>query len=339
MALGTSNISTTLVRDEIGESTNKVSELVLSPNVNYFGFNTPGYYNNVFWGKDVTGRTGTSANYPLGLFRGYDHDWVTRMMGGRTRISDDDYEATTVIQISVALAAPFLETKPDVTIDYYFTVQFSRQDDFHQGGGTDIITNVPKSINSTNETFTVSFENDAPPDGGAALAENETFYINVIRESSPERRWYIQGEDLITSNQGGDNYVQSFTVPEDPYTYQVYISDVTMNAWMSPEQTAAGVITVNADVRVAGTVDVEIEMSDTDSTPFSGNVTSVTRTADYGANSISEAGTTTSYDTSYTITNINWMTEGMTVYYRYREVGGSWSDVKSTIVQDTASQQ
>lgn len=66
MALGETNINTTLVRNSIGESTNSIGELRTSMLLNYWGFNSV---------QKGWGNLHPVAPYRIGDFRGYDHNF------------------------------------------------------------------------------------------------------------------------------------------------------------------------------------------------------------------------------------------------------------------------
>lgn len=82
MALGTTNITTTIVKNEISESSNAVSVLCSSSNVNQWALHKPAFYGTGYdaWTVDSNYYSGfkpallaASNNYRLGDFRGYDH--------------------------------------------------------------------------------------------------------------------------------------------------------------------------------------------------------------------------------------------------------------------------
>ena len=320
MVLPENNIRVSQVRNILGEDTNKISELVLSPNVNPFGFNSPSsIQNNTFWG--VTDRSGSTIGYPLGAFRRYDHEWIARMFGGVSVISDDP-EDWTVLKITIPLASGILLDKPDVTTYHNFTVKVSKTNDFHQGGGITIADGITVGIDNDNPSFTVQFNADnIGAEGG------DTFYCYVLHNSSDERRWYIPGASLGTANQGGDEYVTELQMPEDPYTYNVSIKEVTFSAIddsLTGIKAVTGRVTVFSDTRTSGSVTVTIQYSGSDGFASSDTGT-LTITVNYPAGRNQETTEIASED-------VNWLSVGDTVYWRYRVNGGSWSSTRTTTV-------
>lgn len=84
MALGTTNITTTLVKNTLSEDSNAVSHLGTSPNINKWSPNRPGiWYSNNTGGSNWLPSIGTQptfvpyypAPHQLGKFRGYEHTY------------------------------------------------------------------------------------------------------------------------------------------------------------------------------------------------------------------------------------------------------------------------
>lgn len=77
MAIGLTNITTTLARNALGESNNNIGLLCSSPNLNQWALYKPANYgsgNDCRSGVKPIGPATNTSGYRLGDFRGYDHD-------------------------------------------------------------------------------------------------------------------------------------------------------------------------------------------------------------------------------------------------------------------------
>jgi len=257
-------------------------------------------------------------------------------MGGVMRISPDNYHETMVMRVSVIPAAPFLTDKPDVSIDHIFSVEFSRTNNFHKDGGSLILDNVTKSISLAQGYFDFSFDNQNPPDGGAALGENDTFYINIIHHSSPDRRWYISGESLATSNQGEDNYVTSHQVPEDPFTYNLgyQTSAVSFQDNSIPDELHRIIVDIMSDTPTGGYVNIAIQAAD--NFDFINYVSANQSSVYYTANSTpgtSQKNGSVSFDVTTGLQKR--LAPGDTMYWKV-SLDGIWGGTHQTTVGNSA---
>jgi hypothetical protein len=299
----------TAVRNAIGESSNKLSELVLSPKVNQFGFNVPESIQlNTFWGKTVAERTDTAFNYPLGLFRAYDHDWIAWSKPIPVT-SDVDVSQDLTTLIGLRKAAPFLETKPYVAVAHNFTVEFSRTDNFNKGGGVEIFTG------NVTDSFEVVFSKQYPPDGGVALNVGDTYYLNIIHNSSPDRRWFIEGSSLSQANSAGDNYIYQQEVPaggEVSYSLNIisefYVASENYSDTLKYQAVASLtcrlVKTIDGVAQTGATANLTLEMHTETTTGLIGNAVDISKSistdqdttfslqASYPKNSDTEIGDT-----------------------------------------------
>lgn len=76
MALPTTNITTTSVKNTLGEDSNAVSHLATSPNINKWSKSKPQSSTNYTYGLDLSNNWSyatPTSNYTLGSFRGYNH--------------------------------------------------------------------------------------------------------------------------------------------------------------------------------------------------------------------------------------------------------------------------
>ena len=344
MALPNTGISTSLVANTIGAGSNDVGTLCTHPNVNEFGFNTPDATQmSNYWGKTVQERveqgngylTPGAIGYPLGVFRGYDHNWLTfkaNNFGERSPDSNDYYKPL-IIQFPIQFTKASMSNMPFVPVGHTFSVYFNRVNNFTAGNGT----LMPEYTNVTGAypymEINVSIFN--PPDGGSALAENSTFYLKVVHNSSPERRWFISGETHQTASAGGDSYVFQVTVPNDPYTYVInlgtysgifveynttYIYNVNVN--------------INADLRVDTQVPVEVQISK--SSDFSVTVFTQTGTISCLKNTTSPGTAVPSGSGLFSFPTAHQsFIVGDTVYYRVKINNGSYSTVQTGTVVNT----
>lgn len=295
MALPTTNITTTMVRNAIGAATNNVGELVTSPLVNNVGFNSPdNIQNNLFWGKTRAKRQAMSA-YPLGAFRGYDHDWVAFRLIESLGSPSADIDTQVNISVPIGFAFPNLENKPSVSVSHSFTVEWSRTNNFGQVAG-DIIFN-----GNASNTIDFDFLASNPPDGGAALSEGGTFYVKVNHLSSPARRWWIEGLNPLAAASGGDSYIIEGVVPHIPIeTYNALVESFAASAY-SEIRNANASITIRLQRLLDGvvqpasgkTASLTLQMSARDD--LNNTATSTTQNK-----VISEAGATTySFSVNY----------------------------------------
>jgi hypothetical protein len=220
MALPNTGINTKLVKTAIGTTSRNVGVLVTHENVNEFGIDSPQSMQDIFfWGKSAAERIGSLRGYQLGMFRGYRHEWVAFRFFDLALTSINDYYADMKMKMVLIFASQKLENKPLVEVYHEFSAYFSRTNNFHQSQGTLIGQanfedkypgGVELSLNPSN-----------PPDGGAPLAELSKFYINIVHNNSPLKRWFVFGKNAQQAADGGDSYVREMTVPENSYTESV----------------------------------------------------------------------------------------------------------------------
>lgn len=265
--LPNTGITTSMVARAIGASTNDVGALCCHSNVNQFGFNSPDINQmKKYWGKTVQERieqgngylTPGAIGYPLGVFRKYDHDWVTFKGDSPFKSPESDsYWKPLKVRIPIPVAAAFLLDKPAVSVQHTFDVYFNRINDFTHGSETQIADN----ITGSSPYLEININLNNPPDGGSALQENDVFYIKVVHVSSPERRWFVPGWTHLEAAAGGDYYIGSVTVPEDPYTYSLY-NGVPVAIFVENPSFALYTISVDiyADMRTSSTVNIKAQL-------------------------------------------------------------------------------
>lgn len=274
------------------------------------------------------------APFKLGDYRGYDHDW---------RCWSYDSNQQNATDWGQSLSVTFnLKWFPGWSVEdgtnHLFDILFKRTNDFHQGGYTTISSNVALN-NATEYTFTFSY-ND-PPDGGAALAENDTVYIAIVHKGSNDRRWDLNMATVPPTNYiSTDPYwVQAVTVPDDPCHYRVYLSAQTANIYRTASKSGLlGAVTIMVDTRSNQTVTVQTEFCE--SSAFDVDVQTVTSSDTLAAST--SPGTYQARTINIASTPQQSFAVGDTVYYRSRissVVGGAtyetdWSDVASLIVDD-----
>lgn len=94
-ALATTNLTTMMVRNALGETVNKVKELCTSTKINPWALYKPAYYggngNNSRSGVDPTNYPMAEDGYRLGDFRGYNHDALPPLVLGETSYTATGY--------------------------------------------------------------------------------------------------------------------------------------------------------------------------------------------------------------------------------------------------------
>lgn len=251
-ALPLTGISVSLVRDTIGAGSNDVGTLFLHPNVNEWGFNCPGQNNmKAIWGKPSSERAklsplnanytpvfGVMPGYNLGYFRGYDHNWVTYMMGTLDDVFTD-YEHALKFRLSVE-PIPKLSTKPvpSPAIEHTFKLEFARNSAQFDLGTATVINS---AFIATAPYTEFQFDASTPPDysTNGALDEGEAFYIKVTHTSSPERRW----KDIVS-----DSFITEFTTPESAYSDTMEYRNFVITAIKRTAAPATTIFKVEADL-------------------------------------------------------------------------------------------
>ncbi len=209
MSLPTTNITTTIVANAIGESSHDISVLRNSTKNNYWGFSSD-YVASKYWGKrrqDVL-----PVAYALGDYRGYDHFWRCFAFGEYINNSVS-WEDGNDIDFNL-IYFPSWST-PDGTT-HHFSVEFKRTSDFDKGDGTFIYNDLAV----TNGGFNIFFRNDNPPDGGVDLEEGQEIYFKIKHLSSDVRRW--DDEMTLFPHDNTDEYIIPITVKDKGWTYFTY---------------------------------------------------------------------------------------------------------------------
>lgn len=226
MALPTTNITTTLVRNTIGESVTKVSILRNSAKNNYWGFNSA-YVADKFWG--IKRADGIPVQYDLGDYRGYDHYWRCWAFDSLVNTSGY-YEAGTTLLISLINFPSWAAA--DGT-EHHFSIEFKRTNDYQHGSGTFIETD---RFTTGNTSFSTSFSNVSPPDGGTALEEGSTVYIRLVHLSSETRRWDENMSSISPTNE--NEYIIPITIKNKGWSGDIYPYSIT--CWGSTLENQVG---------------------------------------------------------------------------------------------------
>jgi hypothetical protein len=218
MALGNTNITVTLVKNTIGETTNRISELVLSEKVNRWGINFPSMS-----GLDVAkwwGKPNPAAPYPLGIFRGYDHTWRCFSFGEKNVPSYNDWQQH-YITIPIRFF-PAWSVEPAVT--HYFSIWYKTTSDFEHGG-YQVVNDNDYTVNNDG-TITINFNPLSLPFGGGESPGNRHYYYYIIHYSSPARRW-DDNASLEVLTQKGSNWgiLVDVYVPAYPWNETVWIGN------------------------------------------------------------------------------------------------------------------
>ena len=251
-ALPLTGITTSMVASAIGEASNDVGTLFLSDKVNEWGFNCPGQNNmNAIWGKPPSERAklsplnanytpvfGVMPGYNLGYFRGYDHNWVTYMMGA---IVDNftDYEHALKFKLSIE-RIPKLSGKPDPSpaVEHTFKLEFARNSNQFDLGTATLINNAFIAVEPYTE---FQFEARYPPDytANGSLDEGEHFFIKATHVSSPDRRW---------SDEMSDTFIYEFVTPRSTYTNTMEYRNFVITAVKRTATPATTIFKVEADL-------------------------------------------------------------------------------------------
>lgn len=182
MALPTSNISVSLVKNTLGESATTVSGLVTSPKVNRWGFNSPNIaQQNKYWQV-----YNPPAPHELGCFRGYDHYW--RCYGIKEIITDDSFNNCQSGYITFSTGYFPSWSTPVSGITYSFDVYFSRTGYNYIYMGTYSITD--------SGSFQIYIDVTNAPDG-QPISTMTDFYIKIKAKDTTSRRWSHSWE-LVT---------------------------------------------------------------------------------------------------------------------------------------------
>lgn len=314
MALPTTNISVTLVKNAISESTTDVGGLVTSLSVNVWGINSPdGAQQNRCWGV-----LNQASPYQLGMFRGYDHTWRCWALEEIAQNSSDFLDP---ISASLILRGFPGWSIADSAI-HTFDILFKRTSNFEQGGYTTLSANMTMQ-NLYEYQFT--FSTTSPPDGGAALTAGQVVYIAVVHKSSPVRKWDDNRSATPYEYQIGTNntWIKAITVPSDPYTYNLSIYDEQsyMTIINPSDKYLTSSLTLRIDTRTDQTVSCESQYSK--NSDFAVEVQSLSDTQVVTKNST--GGSPELRDFTMQSAPSNYFAVGDTVYYRSR-ISYSYSD-------------
>ncbi len=226
MTLGITDITTTLVANIIGENSNDVGTLRNSSKNNYWGFKSE-YVEDKYWGKPRD--SVLPVFYSLGDYRGYDHYWRCWAFSSLVN-SSGYYEAGTTLLISLINFPSWANA--DGT-EHHFSVEFKRTNDYQHGSGTFMETD---RYTTGNTSFSTSFSNTSPPDGGAALVEGSTVYIRLVHLSSEERRWDDDMSSIPATN--GNEYIIPITIKNKGWSGDIY--PFSISCWGSTLENQVG---------------------------------------------------------------------------------------------------
>jgi hypothetical protein len=339
MALPSTNITTTLVGQELGLNTHNVSTLCLSSLVNEYGFNSPDYKEqSAYFGKTPYQRQNENQTvfpkqgYPLGVFRNYDHNWITFTGNNGYKTSDSiNYYSPIYMRLPIVYAKEDMSTKTPVTIAHTFDVYFNRY-------GNDFVhTNFVKMISDQTgyyPYFQFQINPQSPPDGGSALTVGSTAWFKVVHKSSPDRRW-ISGIDAISNNGDGECYIFSVVIPSDPWTNSMRYTDLTFFAYRKTGN--SGIIAslnILGDLRVQNN-NVNIKFEIASDSNFTTNEFLTNTSATCNANTTSPGTSVQSGSAYFDLSSaISKFSVGSTIYYRVNFNNDGWSQTYSAIVSN-----
>ncbi|WP_321425007.1 hypothetical protein [uncultured Bacteroides sp.] len=325
MILPNTGITTSLVSSTIGQASNQVSTLCLSDKVNMYGFNSPDYLEqDKFFGKNPTERNvinqGVSkVGYPLGVFRGYDHNFVTFR-------NDEPYLDNTLSQFdgTIYVNLPIIPMGgTDITsTDHTFAVYFNRINDFTHT--SHVAVNLGNNLGSyPNWYFTINVNN--PPDGGAPLTPGSVVYFKIVHLSSPSRKWV--GDDSITF---------PITLPVNPYSNIVYPNVYCFSSYISGTYYFGANIDIMSDTQANGIYTVFLECSTNSGflNPVGGSV-DIAYSDNKGNGGTPEDNGNGAINFSSSAIN-HQFSVGQTVYWHWHPAGtSSWQDLPTTTVTNT----
>lgn len=257
--LPNTNISVSLVSQTIGDSKFGITELVTSPAVNRWGIFTPDREEwRRFFGVSPT------APYPLGIFRGYEHDWQCYAL-------EDIADKTT--HSSNVLCNIIIKKFPDNSVSHNvmqnWSVYFSRLNDFYKGGGV-IVPNY-NNQNFASGDFMVVVDKTTPPDGGAPIQAGDTVYLKIQKNGDPVTNgWDNRQSFLPTAGSDASStwWIKPFTIPASPFSNTIgFGSNTSFYAWnQSPDnrRVAANIEVINNTEYVKDlSVDIKWLLNDT----------------------------------------------------------------------------
>lgn len=214
MALPNNDISISLVKSAIGETTTSVSALVLSDNVNPWGFNSPNNLQQLrHWGN-----LNRQAPYELGAFRGYEHTWRCYSMGIPAVSENFAYYDSGNIVVNLKYFPA--QSTPTAGVQHLFDVFFSRTNDFTHAAHIQVMNDVAIDDNGT---LIIPLYPTDPPDLGADLTPNSSVYYKIKHVSSPDRRWdermFIASANLLRDVNEADSFILKVDIGQDIFNY------------------------------------------------------------------------------------------------------------------------
>lgn len=329
MALPETNISVSLIKNTIGESTTGIAALRTSQKNNWWGFSSliRG------WGD-----RNPTAPYKMGDYRDYDHYF-------RCWSFSAGFQNATNFEDPMELGFELLwfpTWSLSDTSNHTFDILFKRTNDFQQGGYTTVQSNVILS-NQTQYTFYIN--RLSPPDGGADLTENEIFYVAFLHTSDDGLTW--DENEAVSSPDGqilGDNFwVFQAQVPDDPYTYNLTLSSVTSYMYIVDASTKGIVGTIYLTIDTRADIYTTVEVQYCKSSSFDVDVQSLNLSDTLLANTTSP-GTPVQRTINISGTPNNYFSVNDTVYYRARIISAingtvyynsNWSSIYSLTVTKT----
>lgn len=175
MALGEYDISTTVVRNAISESTNNVSELVLSENVNRWGFNSPDAVQQAKYFAVLPAYL--VAPHELGAFRRYDHlfraytwDEISKYLVGNN----------VGINLSTQIINEAISTDPGTISDFVLHCAFKYKNRYDQWVDGSTVSNNINKVGNNNFALDVFYL------GNYGSTE---VLMTIFWYSGPDRRW------------------------------------------------------------------------------------------------------------------------------------------------------
>jgi hypothetical protein len=206
MALPITDVTTTLIRNAISESTNAISILRLSTLNNYWGFKYP-YVALIQWGLPASGAFG----YQEGDYRGYDHTYSAYTLDEIQDVSTGNYfEEGRRYLIDTRKLRSYM-----ANVSYYHTYQVYVSANVGQDGWTSLGN---FNLYNDNDEF-VDVDLTAVPN----LNPNSTMYMKVTHS------------DTQAATEPKFDYSQGIWNPQDEY----------LTTWLTPISTPVSIINLN----------------------------------------------------------------------------------------------
>lgn len=252
-ALPSTNLNLMMIRNAVGYTANDLAGMTLHSGVNRWGFFTPDPAEwNRFFGVNPT------SPYPMGLFRGYLHDW-------RCFACEDIDNATTF------LSNVFIDFNirwfPAWSINrnylHTFTVYFARQANY-----ADKVVVPNYNVAQFGSSFRIVVSKDTPPDGGDPLVSGTTYYLRIFKTPAYiGNDWDDRQSSTPSTNHDATGlwWDLPFTIPVNPFPMTIGFGTNEAYAWNTgTERGVSATVQVVNNTYAEQTVTMEVQWRKSD---------------------------------------------------------------------------